>query len=151
MITRRAVTTHNSWTHNHPRFVAGRRDTNYLYVHPTDAERLGLQDGSVADVTTDTATVRLPVSLCDDLLPGTVALPHGWGHQHARGLSVARRTGGVNVNLLAASGPDRIDPVSGMAHLTGVPVDVRPAVGPRATDDWSGVGSGPAELRSDRT
>jgi len=54
---------------------------------------------------------------CDDLMPGVVALPHGWGHQHARGLSVASRTRGVNVNLLAADGPDRIERISGMAHL----------------------------------
>ena len=52
---------------------------------PSDAERLGLEDGDLADVSTEVATVRLPVKLLDDLMPGTVALPHGWGHQHATG------------------------------------------------------------------
>ena len=70
--------------------------------------------------------------LCADLMPGTVALPHGWGHQHAPGLGVASRTRGVNVNLLAADGPERIERVSGMAHLTGFVVDVRPAAAPLA-------------------
>jgi formate dehydrogenase len=45
----------------------------------------------------------------------------------------------VNVNLLAASGPDAIDPVSGMSHLTGIPVDIAPATGPLDPDSWSGM------------
>lgn len=138
LITKRAVTTHNSWTHNLPDFVAGERGTNHLYMHPDDAAAAGLASGDLADVTTDTATVRVPVRLLADLMPGTVALPHGWGHQHAAGLSVASKTRGVNVNLLAADGPSRLDPVSGMAHLTGFVVDVRPATGPQAAT-WSGL------------
>jgi formate dehydrogenase len=110
-----------------------------LYVHPDDAARLGLREGDYADVQTDVATVRVPVRLLDELMPGTVALPHGWGHQHARGLSVAGRTRGVNVNLLAADGPERLERVSGMAHLTGFCVDVRPAAGPFDPQSWSGI------------
>ena len=140
LITKRRTKTHNSWTHNHEGMVSGPDgDTNHLYVHPDDAARLGLAEGDVADVTSATATVRLPVRLLDDLLPGCVALPHGWGHQHATGLSVASRTRGVNVNLLAADGVDGVDPASGMAHLTGIPVTVAPAAGPRDTSDWSGL------------
>jgi anaerobic selenocysteine-containing dehydrogenase len=90
-------------------------------------------------VESDVATIRLPVELCRDLMPGTVAVPHGWGHQRAQGLSVAGRTQGVNVNLLAADGPQRLDPVSGMARLTGLPVRLRPAAGPKDESDWSGV------------
>ena len=69
-------------------------------------------------------------------------MPHGWGHQHARGLSVAAKTAGVNVNLLAADGPAGADPVSGMAHLTGIPVEVTPAAGAREEGSWSGVAAG---------
>ena len=139
LITKRAIHTHNSWTHNAEEFVDQGRDTNYLYMHPNDAERCGLAEGDVADVTSATATVRVPVRLLPDLMPGTVALPHGWGHQHAVGLSVASRAGGVNANLLAADGPTNLEPLSGMAHLTGIPVEVRPAAGPLAPDSWSGI------------
>jgi formate dehydrogenase len=76
--------------------------------------------------------------LLDDLMPGTVALPHGWGHQHAGGLSVACKTTGVNVNLLTADGPDNLEKISGMTHLTGVPVVVKPATGIQA-HTWSGI------------
>lgn len=139
LISKRHVKTHNSWTHNHEDFVTGDGGTNYLYVHPDDAAELGLADGSLADVTSATATVRVPVQLLSDLTRGTVALPHGWGHQMAKGLSVASRTRGVNVNVLAADGPDRIERLSGMAHLTGIPVDVRPAAGPQDPTSWSGL------------
>jgi len=142
LITRRAVHTHNSWTHNAEAFVSGDRTTNYLYMHPDDAARAGLAEGELADVRSDTATVRVPVSLLPDLMPGTVALPHGWGHQHAAGLGVARRTQGVNANLLAADGPEALERVSGMALLTGIRVDVRRAAGPRAVEDWSGLAAG---------
>jgi anaerobic selenocysteine-containing dehydrogenase len=137
LITKRAVQTHNSWTHNLEEFV--HEPTNHLYMHPSDAAQAGLKDGDVADVTSATATVRVPIKLLPDLMPGTVALPHGWGHQHATGLSVASKTRGVNVNLLAADGPDGIERVSGMANLTGFVVDVRPAAGPQDPTSWSGL------------
>lgn len=139
LITRRAVTTHNSWTHNLEEFVEADRVTNYLYMNPSDADAAGLADGSFADVSTETATVRVPVKLLPELMPGTVALPHGWGHQAATGLNVANKTRGVNVNLLSPDGPDRIERVSGMAHLTGFLVDVKPAAGEQS-HDWSGMG-----------
>lgn len=146
LITKRQVTTHNSWTHNNADFVTGNdRNTNHLYVHPDDAKELGLQAGALADVTTDVATVRVPVRLLEDLMPKTVALPHGWGHQRAPGLSVASKTRGVNVNLLAADGPDRLERVSGMAHLTGFVVTVRPAQGPQDPTSWSGITEHPTE------
>lgn len=137
LITKRAVQTHNSWTHNIEEFVHD--GTNHLYMHPSDAAQCGLTDGAFADVTTDTATVRVPVKFLGDLMPGTVALPHGWGHQHATGLSIANKTRGVNVNLLAADGPDRLERVSGMAHLTGFVVDIAPAAGPQDPTSWSGL------------
>ena len=140
LITRRQVKTHNSWTHNHEDFVSGRRRTNYLYLHPDDAGERGLGEGDLADVSSATASVRVPVSLLPDLQPGTCALPHGWGHQAAPGLSVASKTSGVNANLLAADGPDGLEPLSGMAQLTGILVEVRPAAGARDPSSWSGLG-----------
>ncbi|MCB9626663.1 MAG: molybdopterin-dependent oxidoreductase [Sandaracinaceae bacterium] len=137
LITKRAITTHNSWTHNIEDFIEG--GTNYLYMHPDDAAARGLEAGDVVDVRTKTAAVRVPMQLLAELLPGVCALPHGWGHQHATGMSVASRTRGVNVNVLAADGADQLEQVSGMAHLTGFVVDVRKAAGPQDTESWSGL------------
>ncbi len=139
LITKRAHTSHNSWTHNHARFVEGVGGTNHLYIHPLDAERLGLKGGDFVDVRSQTAMVRLPIKLLEDLMLGTVALPHGWGHQHAQGLSVASQTKGVNVNLLAADGPENLERVSGMARLTAIEVEVTPAAGAQNARSWSGI------------
>ena len=60
------------------------------------------------------------------MTPGTVALPHGWGHRG--GWRLANETDGVNVNLLAPSDPESLEPLAGMAHLNGIPVRVEPAL-----------------------
>jgi len=138
LITKRAVTTHNSWTHNHDRMVKGGDYTNYLYMHSLDMNDIGLKEFEFADVSSKTATVRLPVKPLDDLMRKTVALPHGWGHQHAKGLSIASKTKGVNVNILAADGVDNIDSISGMSKLTGINVEIKPALEPQAPT-WSGL------------
>jgi formate dehydrogenase len=138
LITRRAVTTHNSWTHNYEEFVQGPRQTNYLYMNSKDARDLGLENGDLVDVSTETAKVRLPVKLDDDLGIKTVALPHGWGHQ-ASGMQVARKTKGVNVNILAADGPENIEKVSGMVNLTGFFITIQPSSGQKSDNSWSGL------------
>lgn len=137
LISKRHVKTHNSWTHNYEGFVDGSFQSNYLYMHPEDLEAQGLQEKDLVDVSSATATVRLPVRALADLTRNTVALPHGWGHQSSH-LSVAKKTKGVNVNILVADGPDGIDKISGMAHLTGIPVSVVKADGPQAKS-WSGL------------
>lgn len=139
LITKRHVKTHNSWTHNDAGFVSGTFTTNHVYVHPEDAKAAGLANGDLADVRSEAGRVRLPVAILPDLQPGTVAIPHGWGHQHAKGLGVASRTTGVNVNVLASSGPDAIEDLSGMSQLTGIPVELSPAEGPLATESWTGI------------
>jgi anaerobic selenocysteine-containing dehydrogenase len=127
LITRRERFTHNSWAHNDPAFIKGKRATNYLYLHPDDARPRGIADGTMVRVTSATGAVCLPASLTTDMMPGSVALPHGWGHQRADGLAVASTTTGANANVLAADGPNAIEPISGMAHFNGILVDVAPA------------------------
>jgi anaerobic selenocysteine-containing dehydrogenase len=142
LITRRHHRTHNSWTQNVPELnQKSSEQTNFLYMHPDDAANAGLADGDAADVTSKVATIRVPIRFLPELMPGTVALPHGWGHQHAEGLSVARKLGGVNVNLLAADGPENVEVLSGMAQLTGIQVRVIPAAAPLDSTNWSGIAS----------
>lgn len=126
LISKREPHSHNSWMHNHPKLVEGKRSTNYLYMNPTDGERLGIESDATVEVKSSVASVRLPVRLTDDMMIGAVALPHGWGHREADGLRVASQTTGVNVNLLAADGPDALEYFSGMAKLNGIWVEVQP-------------------------
>jgi formate dehydrogenase len=69
--------------------------------------------------------VTVPVKVTDELIPGTVALPHGWGHHG--GWQLANRNAGANVNLLAGASPGDLEPLAGMAFLNGIPVRVSPA------------------------
>ena len=137
MITKRAVQTHNSWTHNTERMLQGSDGTNYLYMNPQDAQKLKLNPGDLADVSTIHARIRIPVKFLPELKTGTVAIPHGWGHQDS-GLSIAGKTRGVNVNLLAGSGTGQIDPLSGMSKLTALQVSISPSEGEQAMS-WSGI------------
>ena len=56
-------------------------------------------------------------------MPGVVSLPHGWGHDRdGIRLRVAERTAGASVNDITDG--DAIDPVSGNAAFSGLPVQV---------------------------
>jgi anaerobic selenocysteine-containing dehydrogenase len=65
--------------------------------------------------------------ITDEVMPGVVALPHGWGHNG--GWSLANAAGGANVNVLASSAPEDLEPLAGMAFLNGIPVRVTPCAG----------------------
>ncbi len=129
LIQKRERFSHNTWTHNVQAFVQGRRASNYLYIHSTDAQLRHLSDGDIARVSANGDHIDVPVRIDDDMMPGTVSVPHGWGHQHATGLSVASQTAGANVNIIMPDGPDTIEPASGMAHMNGVIVEVTAAAG----------------------
>lgn len=139
LISKRSHSTHNSWTQNIEALTNGEHNrSNFVYINPEDGERLGLGNGDIADIRSATATIRLPVKLLPELMKGTVSVPHGWGHQNARGLSVASKLSGANVNLLASDGPGSVELLSGMSHLSGIPVAVAPAGAPLNPGSWSG-------------
>ena len=124
LITKRAVTTHNSWTHNIAEFTQGERHTNYVYMNSSDANSLKVKSKDLVEVSTGSGSIILPVKINDDLQPGTVAVPHGWGHQSSN-MKVAKKTKGVNVNILAKDGIESLEKVSGMSQLTGLDVSLR--------------------------
>jgi formate dehydrogenase len=139
LITKRRHNTHNSWTQNVRSLTRGENEqTNVIYMHPVDIESLGIEEGAAVDIASSAGEIRLPVEALATLQRGVVAVPHGWGHQHARGLSVASGLRGANVNILAADGPEAIEPLSGMARLSAVPVSVSKAAGPIDPASWSG-------------
>ena len=138
LITKRDVTTHNSWTHNIEEFASGERSTNYLYMHSQDAIELDLASKDLAKVSTPTGSIILPVRYTDDLQRKTIAIPHGWGHQ-STAMTTAKKTSGVNVNILAADGIDNVETVSGMSQLTGFGVTIEKHEGSMAKHSWSGL------------
>jgi anaerobic selenocysteine-containing dehydrogenase len=118
LITKRDRFMHNSWFHNVDGMKRGERAQNYLFMHPSDVERLGLAGGQTVRVRSRAGEIELPLKPDPDLMPGVVAATHGWGHA-ATELRIARERPGANVNRLLASGPGSYDPLSNMAHMTG--------------------------------
>lgn len=125
LISRRHVRSNNSWLHNLTPLVKG-KDRCTLLVHPDDAIRWELRDGELATVRSDAATVDVRVEVSDEMLPGVVSLPHGWGHDKpGTRTAVASSRPGVNNNRLAPV--EFLDTVSGNAAVNGVPVTITPA------------------------
>jgi anaerobic selenocysteine-containing dehydrogenase len=123
LIGLRELRSHNSWMHNAPLLMRGGR-VHALRVHPEDAATAGLVDGGEARLESKHGAVTVPVSVTDEMTPGTVALPHGWGHRGG-GWRLANEHAGANVNVLAGSAPEDLETLAGMAHLNGIPVRVR--------------------------
>ncbi len=123
LINQRQRRTHNSWLHNVKSFVE-KEGTNFVSLNREDAARLGIAEGDLVEVKTGVAAIEIPARLVDTLMPGVVCIPHGWGHDKASGLNVARQFPGVNVNRITASGAENLEKFAGMAKLTGIPVEI---------------------------
>jgi anaerobic selenocysteine-containing dehydrogenase len=125
LVSRRHLRSNNSWMHNVKVLVKG-KDRCTLLIHPDDAARTGLEDGKLARVSSEAGMVEVVAEISDEMMPGVVSLPHGWGHdKNGTRLSVAREHAGVNNNILA---PGRlVDPLSNNAVVNGIPVEVAPA------------------------
>ncbi|WP_020669303.1 molybdopterin-dependent oxidoreductase [Amycolatopsis nigrescens] len=125
LIGRRQLSSNNSWMHNLEPLVRGKNQCT-VQVHPADAGRLGLTDGGRAVVNSHAGKVEVPVEVTDEIRPGVVSIPHGWGHDlPGTRTAVAAAHAGVNSNLVTDDGP--LDALSGTAVLNGIPVDVTPA------------------------
>jgi len=122
LINRRHTRDCNSWLHNVPKLVSG-ADRCTLLMHPTDAEARGLETGAAVTVSSRVGAVTVPVHVSDEVMPGVVSLPHGYGHgRDGVRLQVAAAHPGASVNDL--SDDQRVDVLSGNAALSGVPVEV---------------------------
>ena len=122
LIGRRHLRSNNSWMHNSRRLVRG-RDRCTLLMHPEDAARTGVVGEAKVAVVSGVGRVEVPLELSDEVMPGVVSLPHGWGH-HRPGteLSVAEGHPGVSINDLTDELV--VDDLCGNAVLSGVPVRV---------------------------
>lgn len=122
LIGRRDLRTNNSWMHNSQRLVKG-KDRCALFINPLDASQRGLQDRGKARIMSRVGELQVDVKVTEDVMPGVVCLPHGWGHdREGIALRVAQTNPGVNKNDLTDD--QRIDDLSGNAVLNGVPVRV---------------------------
>jgi anaerobic selenocysteine-containing dehydrogenase len=130
LIGLRELRSHNSWMHNAPLLMRGGR-THAARVHPDDAAAHGIADGDSVRIVSPSGSVEVPATVTDEMTPGTVALPHGWGH--AGGWRLANEHGGANYNVLTSAEPEDLEPLAGMTFLNGIAVRLE-RVGRRAPE-----------------
>jgi anaerobic selenocysteine-containing dehydrogenase len=124
LIGRRHVRSNNSWMHNFHRLVKGEA-RHQLLMHPADLGARGLADGEDVRVRSRAGEVLVEVKASDDMMPGVVSLPHGWGHsREGTRLGIAEAHAGASNNDLT---DENFLDISGNAALNGVPVSVERA------------------------
>lgn len=124
LIGRRHQQDCNSWMHNTPRLTKG-RERHQLFMNPGDLVARGIADGSLVSVKSRVGEVQVEVLATEDVMPGVVSLPHGYGHRRSGTRTANSDTvAGVSINDL--TDPQLLD-VSGNAALSGVPVEVSAA------------------------
>ncbi|MFC3109533.1 molybdopterin dinucleotide binding domain-containing protein [Undibacterium arcticum] len=122
IIGRRQIRSGNSWMHNLPILAKGPYRCTAL-VNPADAQRLGLQHGGKARIVSGGRSIEAQVEVSEEMMPGVVSLPHGWGHDlSGTRLAVAIARPGANLNVLLDD--TRRDPLSGNAVLSGIAIDM---------------------------
>ena len=110
LIGRRHLRSNNSWMNELPSLSKG-PDRATLMVHPEDAARAGVVNGSRVRVASRAGSLVVPVHVTDEVMPGVVSLPHGFAR--------------ANANVLTDE--TRVEPVVGTSILNGVPVKLEPA------------------------
>ncbi len=122
LIGRRHVRSNNSWLHNSKRLLKGPERCTAM-IHPDDAAARGIGDGDIVRVASRVGAVEIVAEVSDDIMPGVISIPHGYGHgREGVELSVAGAKPGVSINDL--TDPEAMEPVTGNAVLNGTPVTV---------------------------
>ncbi len=121
LISRRLVRNHNTWTHNSHRLVKGKNQIT-MQINPADATELGVKAGDVVQVASASGQISIEAELCEDMMPGVVSMPQGWGRRNNTGMQVAAKHPGVSINSLTDH--NRIDELTGNAAFNGTPVKI---------------------------
>lgn len=85
-----------------------------LFIHPSDAERLALAEGSQVRVETRRGAVELPVRRDSTMRVGHLAIPNGFGLEFPDAESGELKRSGISINELTDA-MDR-DPFTGSPH-----------------------------------
>ncbi|EED30692.1 molydopterin dinucleotide-binding region [gamma proteobacterium NOR5-3] len=122
LIGRRHVRSNNSWMHNYRRLVKG-KSRDQLMVHPDDLSALELEDGDQALLRSRSGEVTVTLLATDEVMPGVVSLPHGYGHnRQGIRMKTAVKHAGVSCNDVTDAA--YLDELSGNAAVNGVPVEL---------------------------
>jgi anaerobic selenocysteine-containing dehydrogenase len=122
MIGRRQLRSNNSWMHNCPSLIKGPERCTLL-MSPVDADRLGLKHGRLVAVESRVGRVSLPLAVTDEMMPGVVSMPHGFGHDRA-GIRARNAAAHAGASMNDLTDENVVEGMVGNGVLTGVPVRV---------------------------
>ena len=126
LIGRRQLRSNNSWMHNSERLVKGNpaKPQCTILMHPIDAAHRELTAGQKVIVQSSVGSITLPIEISEEMMPGVVSIPHGWGHDRSGNeLGVAQQHPGASINDLTSN--LTIDTLCGTAAFNGTLVSVR--------------------------
>ena len=122
LIGRRQLRSNNSWMHNSQRLLRGKPRCTML-MHPTDAAHRHLAAGQKVRVQSRVGSVEVPIEISEEMMPGVVSIPHGWGHDRLGSqLEVAQQHAGESINDVTDN--LTIDALCGTAAFNGTWVSV---------------------------
>jgi anaerobic selenocysteine-containing dehydrogenase len=82
-----------------------------------------LKSGQTVLVQSRAGSIEVPIEISDEIMPGSVSIPHGWGHDRSGiQLTVAEQHAGQSINDLTDN--LAIDALCGTAAFSGTPVTV---------------------------
>ena len=125
LIGRRQLRSNNSWMHNSQRLAKGQQGKPRctILMHPTDAAQRHLSQGQNVSVRSRVGGVVVPIEVSEEMMPGVVSIPHGWGHDRLGiQLEVAQQHAGESINDLTDN--LTIDALCGTAAFNGTSVAV---------------------------
>ena len=122
LIGRRHLRSNNSWLHNSYRMVKG-RDRCTALIHPDDAAKQNILNGETIEVRSRIGAVQIKAELTDEMMPGAISIPHGWGH-HREGiqLDVAAAHAGVSINDIIDD--ELVDELCGVSVINATQVTI---------------------------
>jgi anaerobic selenocysteine-containing dehydrogenase len=122
LIGRRELRSNNSWMHNSERLLRGKPQCTIL-MHPKDAAQRQLKPNQKVEVRSTVGSVVVPIEISEEMMPGVVSIPHGWGHDRlGTKLEVAQQHAGESINDLTDN--LAIDALCGTAAFNGIWVGV---------------------------
>ena len=126
LIGRRLLNSNNSWMHNSKRLMKG-KDKCTAMLHPEDAAARGLDDGTKVRLVSKVGAIEVSLQVTDEMRPGVVSVPHGFGHRSRKGVSwkYAASLEGASVNDI--TDPAVLDGLTGNAAFNSVPVRLEAA------------------------
>jgi anaerobic selenocysteine-containing dehydrogenase len=124
LVGRRQMRNMNSWLHNLPALAKGPSRCT-LMINPGDAARLSIEDRKNVRVSSRVGEIEVECRVTDEMMPGVVSLPHGYGHrmQGTRMTVAQEKQPGACSNYLTDE--STFDVPSGTHIANGIPVKIR--------------------------